>query len=1320
LPYIAPGKISPALFLWRRRWCKIAATDKRIISDMTNRTTRALAAFAAICASAGLLGASPTTGGSGLLFYLSADKGFVADIAAGDPGPNFNDKTAIATDPKTGAYIRSEGEQVLSWHAASNIYAQRGTIAFKFRPRDPLGAMQFPLWRVGYADHTSWNMDWLRIDWNGHGIDAYVTDNNLAEVRVSYRMDAVPAPDQWLNIAFEWDETQGVRLFVDGRLVAQKDAKSVLDAGLDQFGPFSRIISPIQVQSAYQYVRGGDIDEIRIYDHMLAGETIAALSAGKPIADDAAPGRDLADSRWREEWFARYGWNRPGDAPVYLSALQTTIRKVEIPAAWDLKERMMGAGDGIPETTWPGVYNRSKLAGRHDYFELPDWNVYVEGGKAITFDLPDEAWNHIEFEGAAYGKLTYVPSNKVEIELAARPQGQERTYYQFSGNGYTGGKLRFDNDLQETPIQELGVYNIVPGGEPAGALKLSYTVRSDASPAAYPSTADLIAAIDGRNVSDERATVVALPDGAPIQKREPVSSPALPVVHIIVPADFRDARGGPVGHFSYGWQTSDAGLDGIAIDIPALNVKPVMGPYFTLNIQVHDPIWPGRTMLDVTVAVKPGEARTVWLDTRDRLLPNRSLYLTVAGGGQDFGAASIDGMKIRLVFKPRAAALAEHIADRFAQVRDNVAFIVEEHTNDRRLARYERLEREFASLFAGDPDHKLGRLHWAEFNPEQGWPAFEQPKAPKGVPLWAFRQTQDLKLVRQFVEWWIDHRQVPYGDFGGGISDDVDLTQQWPGLAQMGDIPDKVRRSLDALADSVDKNGMITGGLGTILTDYLHTYEEGINVRSEDMYLSYGDPKVIERLMETARAYPRITEVNKSGRTNIFTQLFSGTRVVREGPWGWEHPYSYLILHPGVMLVNFNGNPATKKLIVDIASSYISYGKQGLDGSWSFPEFFNSATDETKGKMLPKMRGINALAQLFWTAYAWTGDKKFLLPLTSVLEPDPHTPLAVLNANAIDQLGKRDSWGRDILTYVQQHGDAAVSAGGAEAAPFLNTMRYIAWQMSGDKKYLEDIYADEIRTDSQRMYMVTEGHWWSDRVELFSDLLQRSRLGGMTLRRNQTFQGNLVSWRFGAPTEAEQVAILIHDPMPGKFAVEAYNLSAKPVRAQMTGWMIAPGTWKMSGKGIKPRTFAFERSTSVPLVFAPHRTTMVNFELVTPAPSTADRADLGIGTDDVAVNGATISLTVHSLGARAAQGGTASLLDAKGRVLAKAAVPALAAPVDLLPKTAVVTLPRKPGGVRVRVTLDVPEITQMNNEVALPGLVPSRIVKPVKRHRRGR
>jgi hypothetical protein len=1238
----------------------------------------------------------------GLLFSLTGASGFTADRAAGDPKPNFVDKTAIVNDAKTGPFIRSEGEQLLTWHAAGNIFAQRGTLSFRFRPREPLGAMQFPLWRVSYADHTSWDMDWLRIDWNGHGIDAFVTDNNLARVRVSYKMDAVPAPDQWIDITFTWDETTGVKLFVGGKLVAQKAEVAVLDAGLDQFGPFHRTISPMQVQSQYQYVRGGDIDEIRIYDHAVGAEQVAAAESGKPAEATVAPVRSFANPAFRNEWMTRYGWT--AEPPVALSARETTIRKVEVAAAWDIKARMMGAADGIAETTWPGVYNRSKLPGRHDYFELPDWNVYTEGGKAITFDLPGEAWNHIEFTGAASGTLTAIDA-KGETRIGARATGLERNAYQFAA--HTGGHLRFDSAVQETPVQEVGFYNIAPGGEPAKAIKLTYTVRSVAAASTYPSTDDLVKFIAGRYVADERATVVALPDGAPQAKAVPAAGRSQPIVHVLIPADFRDGHGGAPAKFSYGWENMNAGLDGIAIDIPALKVAPLKDGLFPLNIRIMDPIWPGRTLMDVNVAVKPGEARTIWLDTRDRLLPaHTSLYLTVAGGGEDFSAASLDGMKVRLVMKPRAAAIAEHVADRWAEVRDNMAFLVEEHTVDRRLSRYERMEREFASLFAADPDHVQGRLYWAELNPEQGWPAFAQPVAPKGVPLWAFRQTEDLKLVHRFIEWWIDHRQSSYGDFGGGISDDVDLTQQFPSLAAMGVIPDKVRTSLRGLADAVDKNGMITDGLNTILTDYLHTYEEGINVRGEDYYLNDGDPKSLERLMQVAHAYPKLIEVNASGRTNFVSQLFSASRVVREGPWGWEHPYSAIYLQPGMQIVNFNGNPKLKKLILDIADSYISYGKKNADGSLCFPEFFNSATDATKGCLAPNTRGIYGVTQLFWAAYSWTGDKKYLVPLESYMGPGLHLAVRGINANALGLMGKTDTWGKQILEHAatlprSTPESRTFSAARDDGAMPVEMYRYIAWLKSGDKKYLEDIYADEIQTANQRMYMVTEGHWWSDRVELFSDMLQRSRLGGLVVRRNQVFQGNLVSWRFATPTAAEQVAILVGEAMPDHFTVEAYNLSAKPIKAAMTGWMIAPGTWKMSGAGVAPKTFTFERSTSVDLVFAPKKTTQLKFERVTAGAPPSERADIGIGADDVVVKAGTVEVTVHSLGAKVAEGGKVELLDVKSKVVASAPIPTLDAPLDLLPKTATVSLPLKRGAVAVRLLLPQAEITQYNNRVPL-------------------
>jgi hypothetical protein len=74
-----------------------------------------------------------------------------------------------------------------------------------------LVVIAFPIFRVGYADHSSWDMVWLRIDYNGRGgFDAFVTDINLARVRVSYVMPSFPKANQWVHLTLSWDETRGI------------------------------------------------------------------------------------------------------------------------------------------------------------------------------------------------------------------------------------------------------------------------------------------------------------------------------------------------------------------------------------------------------------------------------------------------------------------------------------------------------------------------------------------------------------------------------------------------------------------------------------------------------------------------------------------------------------------------------------------------------------------------------------------------------------------------------------------------------------------------------------------------------------------------------------------------------------------------------------------------------------------------------------------------------------------------------------------------------------------------------------------------------
>ena len=1254
----------------------------------------------------------------GLLFYLSADQGATADFAMGNPQPSALKDVAVIPDGAIGRGFRcAHFSQLMAYWAPGNIYAERGTLAFFWRARDPIGKTPFQIFQVSYADHSSIDMAWLRIDYNGHGFDAFVTDASLARARISYAASVLSKPEQWTHLALTWDETQGVRFFVDGRMVGKKDLTAVFYAGLDQFGAHGDVIGPQEVYTGEQHVRGGDIDEVRIYDQMLPPENIAQLAKGESPTNVTPFTRNLRDPSTRTEWWLRYGWNRPGDVPPYLAGSAVKVRKVEIHDVYDLKQWFWKGNDGIRETTWPGVYNRSRLPGRTDYFIRPDWNCYSVSGKSVAFTLPDEPWNHLEIAGSAYGAFSFLTFDKEgqaskEKNLFDRPPHQERTFHALGGP-LRGGKLRFDNAVQETPIGELSAYYVSSGTEPRGIAQLSYTITGKAA-VDNPTLDSLVQYINGRYLPDERSMMVALPAGAPRTPKAASVVNALPLIHILIPFEFRidretsapETKGRPssvnLSQYSYTWENLYGGLDGIAFDLPALSVQPTHGEYFPLNIQVKDPLWPDRNLLDFTFSVKPGEPKTLWLDTRDRILPNGySFYITIAGAGSDFGLSALEGARIRLVFKEREWAIAEQEIDRFTQVKDNVGNFLEWGTDNKKLKLYERYSRDIASLFQASPNHLEGRYYWSYLNPEQVWPTFEQPKAPLDVPLWAFRQIENLKLLKHFVNWWIDERQIENGEFGGGLSDDGDLTNLWPGAALMGIDPEKITHSVNIEMDAFYQQGMFTNGLATIMTDALHAYEEGIQVLPQTLLLEYGNPKVIERIMETAKALERITGIDKLEHRHVRSCLYSGTQISEDSVWSMVTAnHGYLILHPGLALVEYNGHPVVKKLLLELADGLLAHQKKDAQGHTYLPAEISFPSGEDQGN------GLGSATHLLWAAWRWTGDRKYLLPILDSAAQDNFGFLKHLNANVIDLLDKRDSWGKRIAsTVTSQKGS--------------DLYRHIAWQISGNKGFLEGYYADQIQAASQHMSMFTRDHWWVDRVTFASGELQRSRLGGVALLRSAIYPGHVIGWKFKDPASAKSVAILVPEATTHAAKIIAFNLETQSVTALLTAWDLEPGTWEVSAgidsdgddvadQKLSTRSVELERAEDLELHFEPKVTTIVQLKLKAPGIPLWQRPDVGIGKEDVRVEGRKVRITVHSLGAVDAPASSVALRDPAGKTLAVAAVPAIKAPSDLVPKTEEVTLPvpvnTKLSGCSVIVNPEkkMKELTRRNNQVVLP------------------
>ena len=1244
----------------------------------------------------------------GLLFSLTGDTGLTADYAAGrDPAPNFASGVTVVPGGVKGAYLQCADGQLLSYWAPGNVYAQRGTLSFFWRSRDPVDATEFPIFRIGYADHSSWDMVWLRLDYNGHGFDAFVTDVNLGRTRVSYTMTDFPKPDQWTHLAVSWDETVGIRLYVNGKEVAAAKPTGMFDAGLDQFGPNQRLVGPTGVESTYNFSRGGDLDELRIHDRMLSDDNIASLARGDGLRGLPGLERSLATPLSQHAWAFRHGWNRDDDLPPRLTAASTVIRKVEIHDVYDLKRWWWRGTDGIRETTWPGVYNRSRLPGRNDYFQLPDWDAYSLSGQSVTFMLPDEPWNYLSISGGAWGELSWLDADAMSARtystLLQRPARQEKTVHLLA-TPLGAGRLQFTNVEQETPIGELSAYYMHDGNEPQGIAQLRYRVSGRRSADDNPALAALAQFIAQRHVTGERQVMVATPaaglgpggrGGSPDEIPPATTAQAgLPLVHVLIPFNYRGMKTETRGR-GYGWQNMDGGLDGIAIDLPALSVAPVRGGVIPINVHVKDPLWPTRNMLDVSFAVTPGEARTVFLDTRDRILPNdRSLYLTIASAGADFGPGALEGMEVRLVFKPYAEAKAEHVADRLTQVRDNYANMVEEGVSSERLNAYNRFYADMTDLLRVDPQNDQGRKYWYDANKEQAKPPFTLPPAPDGVPAWAHLQVTDLAYFDRFVRWYIDRRQIENGEFGGGLSDDSDLSDLFPGLAAMGAPQEPILASVAKELEATFDQGLWTNGLNAGQYDELHSYEDGINVLGQSMLMNAGSPKLIERAMVTAKRLGWLTAVNAAGHRHVRSNYYSGSKMAEGGVWGRSTARSYHVFQPALLLVRFNGSPEIRRLVLEAADGLLAHRRQAANGRTTTTPNIEFTTD----RELPGFG--EAPWYMFWAAYRWTGDQKYLQPLLD----GGAAGIGAINSNALDMLQLRERFGAQLA-----------SAGAAANAD--STARHLAWQVTGDTTLLERMHAARIEAQAAREYINTEGSLWIDRVgdgggaPFSHGDLQRARLGGVLLQRTRVYPGNIVSWQFGAPATARSVAILVRDATPESFTVVAYNLETYPVTAHMTGAEVEPGTWEVTPDGHQggaaSETREFERSRRWTLTLAPRTTTTLRFRLVQRGISYWSRPDLGIDPGDVKVQGRQMTVTVHSVGAADAPASHVVLRDSAGTVLARAAVRPLKAPVDLSPKTATVTLQLpagtawRSGSVTIEMRGRVPEITLENNRVDL-------------------
>lgn len=573
---------------------------------------------------------------------------------------------------------------------------------------------------------------------------------------------------------------------------------------------------------------------------------------------------------------------------------------------------------------------------------------------------------------------------------------------------------------------------------------------------------------------------------------------------------------------------------------------------------------------------------------------------------------------------------------------------------------------------------------------------------PDDAPLWARAQREAMRRSADVVHWWIDQRQSPDGQFGGNWNDDVEMLHGWDLLVLgAGDV--KVRDSMARLCDGIWAAGRFTKGYSNLIWDVEHAAEDSTYSQPRMVPLEYGNPKWLERCMETSANIGFWTEVNAQGHRHFKGYMFQA-QAFRPGPeTDSDVPDNARAAKIGLYVGWYNGNETLTTWFRQWADAWCEDALRPVPGKPAgvLPGEIVAKTcqigrDGSRWDTC-KRYPLGAITyhmedQLVGT-YLLTGERRYLAPVEAM----------VLNGRGSE--ASQVNWRR--LTGDTRR-DAAMLELAARGRP---TPGFLAWLATGDKEHLAQACIEVVRDFERNRFLITEAEPPTDRVPMPGNVLLR-----------QMLLGGIGVWVCGWPQMAVSwedtgldFAGLVLESRPNRLRVLAQNFGPER-RVVLRVWELERGLCELrvgadrnqdDSFDVPPaaQTVAVDRAARLPIQLAAGALTLIELRQVERRPA-GRRPDLGIGAEDITLSAdrRAVTVRVHSLGGMAAPATALRLENAAGQTLAEAPVPALLPPEDLVPKTAdmVVSL-AAPLAPRWAVVLDpagtLDEITRENNRV---------------------
>ena len=1177
------------------------------------------------------------------------------------------------------------------FEAHGNVCVRRGTICFWYKQEQVVGDMYYPILEILTVEPYFW---WRYLSVHGFHGKIYAEFMDRDCVQHMLEMPGV-AVGQWQHIAVAWDCLRGIRLFMNGKRVAN-------DWGKCSWPVDGMFLEQINLPCR----RGSGYDELRIFSDVLAEREVGQIYENRPIES----GRHRVErGDWKAHRLEELGWQATDDLLVLRANEPMAAVSVPVQSAKGLKRWVWRGVDGRSGTYWPSNYQGYSYqdgGGYHlelgqarkiDYLSITGhFRGDLFAGTKLEKPLEQERLLAIEPRGYAWTHTFEPPLELKSMSFFKRKLEGEQT-----GNDNTSGSVAAVRD-RRARMCNLQMFEIR-----RGSPKAQYTQSLSFRPGVGASPGHPLGGNGNAYASPWHAqalvSLYGFPDRGAVLLR-PVGDTGLAVdlrltdlraMHLFTPATKEDLF-----------------LDAVTLDWRS-------GPS-VLRVQIHDPVAPRRELASLDVRTAGSGSYELTLDHVDTIIPQgRSLWITLVS---DRGP-SLAGFRIELHLNDRRKVLAQYETRQMGLIKDVFMFMSEPRP-------WSRVHTHWDAMFLGRRYKMLGEMydalhelhkHVTTNKLAEGihvWthPSDAQPRGTarlraehQDAPAWAAYAHLCLGQFLDMAHWWIDNRQVPNGEFGSNLGDDSDLVQDWPSLALIADPDRRIRNSLNAVGNACWERN-IESGINRRTTDALHAYEEGLNVMPHQALLDYGNPVYLERLMEAARTVEeKLMGRTANGHLHFRSWYYGSREVVTELKYGVDTTTNTLMLHPAMYLTYYNRNPRATAVCSEYVRAWLEdfyeHGKQ-----WPGAVRFESHEILSKGR--------HAL-----TGYGFL----YLLNLVHDVTKDERIIQAFRDAGII---GGKDVHSRSIylLEWFRQMGvfrqePKYLSRAKGIDLGSLNTghlsdprydWKYLQWALTNDK----DALAQAARRLTERMSvtlaMQTEAEQSADRVQLSKKLIDRMYLGGVAVQRNELYPRHAVSYE----GLSRNFAALVLDSTPKSLRVLFYSFEKRVQKGRMRMWCLENGTYRVRfGPDADQddrideveweKALSLRRYSPVDLALTPRRLMLIEIDQTSKGDDLFSRPDLAITSQDAELDGDALTFVVHNVGSAPASNVTVEVQDRSGKSVQTFEIPKLEAPLDLHPRRVSLTLK---GGRRLgplTAIVDpadrIPEICEENNQALFGG-----------------